>query len=578
MTTMSTARHPRSNDDVHAAVAGQTVPALFAATVADRGDEPAIRWQHGEHWRTWTWRDYAEQAARVAAGFAARGIGRGDTVALMLCNRAEFHAADMGAHLVGATPFSIYNTSPADQVAYLFGHAEARIAIVEGAFADTIMRVRDQLPALEEVIVVTDDTEVAPHGLTRFADVIADTGPVDLATAATVAEPDDLATLIYTSGTTGPPKAVMLTHGNICWVLESFIASLGDPHPGCRMVSYLPMAHLLERLLTQYLPVRNGTVVTPCPDATALGRYLTAVRPEIFVAPPRVWEKLRSALLTGEVPGDQAAAAVGLDECLVAMVGAAPSPAGLIDYFRDLGVPLSEAYGLSETSGLVSAETTAPKLGSVGRPAPGCEIRLLADGEICCRGGNIFAGYYKDPERTAEVLDEDGWFRTGDVGAIDDGGYLRLIDRKKELIITAGGKNISPANLEAALKQIPLIGQACVVGDGRPYLTALLVLDPPACTAWAQRHNLAALTIAELAEHPRLRADIDVGLADVNARLSRVEQIKKFHLLVTEWLPDSECLTPTMKLKRRGVHSRFAAEIDALYADNPEPAMRSASR
>ncbi|MQA61242.1 MAG: AMP-binding protein [Actinophytocola sp.] len=237
-----------------------------------------------------------------------------------------------------------------------------------------------------------------------------------------------------------------------------------------------------------------------------------------------------------------------------------------MDYFRQVGVPLSEAYGLSETSGVVFVETASVKVGSIGRPTPGCEVRILDDGEICCRGGNVFPGYYRDPERTAEVLDADGWFRTGDVGAVDDEGYLRLLDRKKELIITAGGKNISPANIEAALKQIPLIGQACVIGDSRPYLTALLVLDPASCTTWAQENGCEDLTMADLAQHPAVAGVVEAGLDEVNSRLSQVEQIKKLRLLATEWLPDSECLTPTMKLKRRGVHARYAAEIDALYS------------
>ncbi|SFA89342.1 long-chain acyl-CoA synthetase [Amycolatopsis marina] len=560
---MTTARHPRTDEQVHAAVAGQTLPMLFARTVARRKDEVALRWRHEGRSSAWTWQEYADRATRVAALLARHAIGKGDTVALMLRNQSGFHAWDMGAQLAGATPFSVYNTSSPEQIAYLLGHAEARIVVADADLAPRVRDVRDQLPDLTEVIAVGGESDAA--AVPRLDDLLGDVEPVDLARASTIVQPGDLATLIYTSGTTGPPKAVMLTQRNVCWVLESFAEVVGEAPPGSRMVSYLPMAHLLERLLTHYLPLRNGAQVHPCPDASELGRYLLSVRPEIFVAPPRIWEKLRATLRAGDIGSDRAAAAVGLDDCAVALVGAAPSPAGLIDFFRSAGLPLSEAYGLSETSGLLTAQTSRPRTGSVGLPAPGCAVRVLDDGEICCRGGNVFAGYYKDPDATAAVLDEQGWFRTGDVGVLDDDGYLTLVDRKKELIITAGGKNISPANLEAALKEIPLVGQACVIGDNRPCLVALLVLDVPAAEAWARRNGLAELSPQALAEHPGVLAEVRAGLAEVNGRLSQVERIKGFRLLGEEWLPDSDCLTPTMKLKRRGVHARYADEIDALY-------------
>ncbi|MBF6210542.1 long-chain fatty acid--CoA ligase [Nocardia puris] len=543
--------------------AANTVPKLVAHQVEKYGERTALRWRSEDLWCAWTWRDYADHASRLAAVLAARGIHRGDTVAMMMRNGAEFHAADLGVLLVGATPFSVYNTSSVEQIVYLLGHAGARIAIVANEFAERVRAARAALPALEEVLVVADE----PHGVSGLHALTSAVEPVDFRHAAQTAEPGDLVTLVYTSGTTGPPKGVALTHGNVCWMVESLATVIGELPPGTRMVSYLPMAHMLERMLTHYLAARIGADVTCCPDAAAVAEYLPLVRPELFVAPPRVWEKLRSALLADAVAPGRAAATIGLDACRVGLVGSAPTPPGLIDFFRGIGVPLTEAYGMTETSGLLTAETARPRPGSVGRAAPGCEIKVLQDGEICCRGGNVFSGYLRDPERTAETFDSEGWLRTGDIGALDEDGYLWLLDRKKELIITASGKNISPANIEAALKEIPLVGQACVIGEGRPYLTALLVLDAPACRAWAEENDCAAMTADELAEYPAVRESVAAGLAEVNSRLSHPEQIRKFHLIGTEWLPDSECLTPKMSLKRRGVHQRYAGEIATLYGE-----------
>jgi long-chain acyl-CoA synthetase len=256
---------------------------------------------------------------------------------------------------------------------------------------------------------------------------------------------------------------------------------------------------------------------------------------------------------------------IGLDQVEFAITGAAPIPAMLIEWFNGLGVPLSEIYGLSETTGPMTWTALRIKSGSVGPAIDGCEVALADDGEIICRGGNVFAGYLDDPERTAEAIDADGWFHSGDIGVIDEDGYVTIVDRKKELIITAGGKNISPANLEAALKTIPLIAQACVIGDNRPFVSALLVLDPEVAPAWARQRSIEFAGVADLAGHPDLVAEIDKGVAEAMAPFSRAEQVRKFTILPAEWLPDSEELTPTMKLKRRGVHTKYGEEIDALY-------------
>jgi len=575
-----------TSDELAAAVEGQTIAGEFARTAARRADLTALRWRTADGgWGEWTWREYAERAARVAGGLAGLGVGRGERVVLMLRNRPEFHVTDIGVLLAGATPISIYNSSSPDQIQYLASHSDAVVAIVEDVdFLERFLKVRGELTSLRHVVVLDDPDGLAPDDVVRF-DSLLEADPVDLEAAAAAVQPGDLATVIYTSGTTGPPKGVMLSHFNVCWTTESTRRAIGFPVEGFRLVSYLPMAHIAERMVTHYFHVLDGTEVTSCPDPGQLAGYLRDVRPNYFFAVPRVWEKLYAgvqAALAAD-PAKEASvtkamdagavgalapvrAQIGLDDCKVAFSGAAPIPLEVFMFFLKLGLPMSEIYGMSESSGPMTWEPFDVHPGTVGPPIPGCDVKLLDDGEVCCRGGNVFLGYLKDPVRTAEVLDDDGWLHSGDIGVFDDDGYLKIVDRKKELIITAGGKNISPANIEAALKSFPLIGQACVIGDTRPFVSALIVLDPEVAPAWAKSRGIEASTMADLARHPDVRAEVERAVAEANARFSNVEQVKRFTLLTEEWLPDSEELTPTMKLKRRGVLTKYAEEIDALYA------------
>jgi len=582
--------------DIDATVQGQTVASGFAATAAKLADRIALRWRDGDDWAQLTWQELADRACRVAAALRARGVGRGDRVALMMRNSPAFHVADLGALLTGATPFSIYNSSSAEQVAYLAGHAEPKVAIAEQDFAG-------RFPS---TVPVTSTDELTGEG----AD------PIDLDEACRIAQPDDLATLIYTSGTTGPPKGVMITHYNVCWTNESLVRSFDRPREeslGWRLVSYLPMAHIAERQTSHYGMVLNGYEVTTCPDAAQVAAYLRDVHPQLLFGVPRVWEKIQAGVeaalsanpeqkkgfddgVAAAVPlvakrtlggGDAALTEeerqtlafldevafakvrglVGLDALEFAITGAAPIAVELVEWYRAIGVPFSEIYGMSENTGPLTWEPSRVKPGYVGRSLPGVEVRLAGDGEVLGRGGNIFRGYYGDSEKTAEALDTDGWLHTGDIGELDDEGYLRIVDRKKELIITAGGKNISPANIEAALKSFPLIGQAAVIGDKRPYIAALVVLDPDVAPGWAKQNGIeGAPTLAELAEHPVVQAEVERNVAEANTRFSQVERVKRFRILGAEWLPDSDELTPTMKLKRRGVNQRYAAEIEALYS------------
>jgi long-subunit acyl-CoA synthetase (AMP-forming) len=564
---------------------GQTVPSRFLQTVRARPDAVALRAKDGEGWREMTFAEYADAAGRVAGGLQELGVGRGDRVVLMMRNRPEFYVADMGALLVGATPISIYNSSAPEQVQYLAGHCEAKAAIVEDVgFLERFLKVRSELPALEHIVVMEDPEGVAPDDVGSW-DALLASRPVDLDGASTVAQPSDLATVIYTSGTTGPPKGVMLDHANIVWTAESLRMTLAHvAAEGRRLVSYLPMAHIAERMTSHYQQALLGYEVTTCPEASEIAAYLSQVRPEIFFGVPRIWEKVYAAVqvVVSSDPKQKEAFGraletgddtvlrpvrelLGFDQTITAISGAAPIPLEIFQFFCSLGVPLAEIYGLSECSGPMTFDAVEIRPGTVGRALPGCEVKLAEDGEVICRGGNVFRGYLNDPAKTADALDADGWLHSGDIGEIDDDGYLKIVDRKKELIITAGGKNISPANLEAALKSFPLIGQACVIGDGRPFVSALLVLDPEVAPAWAKQRGIDGASLAELAEHPDMRTEIEQSVADANKRFSNVERVKKFALLGEEWLPDSEELTPTMKLKRRGIHTKYADVIDELY-------------
>jgi long-chain acyl-CoA synthetase len=588
--------------------AGQTVGQLFRATVAARLDAVALRWKDGEEWRELTWRAYADQVARVAAGLRSLGVERGDRVVLMMRNRPEFHVADVAVLALGATPISIYNSSAPEQIQYLAQHCGARAGVFEDiGYLERVLKVRSELPGLRELAVIDDDDGLAPREIARYGDLMT-LAPLDLDKEIAGAQPEDLATVIYTSGTTGPPKGVTLDHANICWTVECYRAALGVDPTGWRAISYLPMAHIAERMSSHYLGLASGFEVTTCPEPGQVAQYLPQVRPNTFFAVPRVWEKLhtalvgalesdparaeegRAALAAGwevsehrargvEIPAELQAryepveatlaavrAMIGLDDLVIGVTGAASLPVEVLRFFRSLGLPLSEIYGLSETSGPMTWEPFRVRVGSVGRAMPGIEVRLAEDGEVCCRGGNVFRGYLNAPETTGDVLDGDGWFRSGDIGVFDVDGYLRIVDRKKELIVTAGGKNISPANIEAALKAGQLIGQACVIGDNRPYVSALVVLDSDLAPAWAAARGIEATTLAELSVDPEVCAEVEREVEEANGRFSRVEQVKRFTILTEEWVPDSEELTPTMKLKRRGVLRKYAEEIEALYA------------
>ncbi|MGE3589558.1 MAG: long-chain fatty acid--CoA ligase [Ilumatobacteraceae bacterium] len=603
--------------EVDAVVAGTTVPSRFVELLDAHPDLPALHSAPVEgvpvddsgHWSVWTLRDYGDLAARAAAGLRAAGVGPGDRVLLMMRNRPDFHWFDMAAQCLRATPVSIYNSSSPEEIQYLASDAGAQVAIVEDeGFLTRLLSVRDQLPLLQHVFVVETPPGGCPDGVSPAGSLL-EAGTLDLRGLAADTSPDDLATLIYTSGTTGPPKGVMISQYNVVYTVESLRQCIAfESFVGKRAISYLPMAHIAERMMSHYQGAILGYSVFCCPDPNQLAPCLTKVRPEIIFGVPRVWEKIHNgvnAALSADperkAKFDEGVAAaldikraerdgtitdsqretwafldgvafgavrglVGLDQVQVAVTGAAPIPRPVLEWYGAIGVPLSEIYGMSESSGPMTWSPEANRPGSVGREIPGCEVRVAEDGEVICRGGNVFQGYLGQPEKTAETL-VDGWLHSGDIGVLDGDGYLSIVDRKKELIITSGGKNISPANLEAALKTIPLIGQAAAIGDNRKFCSAILVLDPEAAGAWAAAHGRAGSETVELAADPAVIAEVQAGVDHVNQQFAQVEQIKRFTLVGEEWLPDSDVLTPTSKLKRRGVLARYAADIEAMYAD-----------
>jgi long-chain acyl-CoA synthetase len=596
---------PPTSDEIAAAVEGQTVASAFVQTVRRRGGAAALRWKHGDEWRSMTWDEYADKVARAAGGFRAMGVDPGDRVVLMIRNVPEFHVLDMAITMCGATAISIYNSSSPEQVRYLVDHSRASVGIVEDeGFLRRFADVRADLPKMRHLGVVRGEADFS------FEELLTN-GPIDVEVAARAVDPSSLATVIYTSGTTGPPKGVMLTHRNIAWTVESLRRAMDFDRAalaGKRLISYLPMAHIAERMTSHYQGVMIGYEVATCPDPALLAPYCREVRPEILFGVPRVWEKFHAgvsaslaadaerskkfneavdaaapiadARTSGPLSAEQQATwdfldaaafaplrqLLGFDALLVAVSGAAPIPRELLRWFRSIGVPLSEVYGLSESSGPMTWDPWAVRAGTVGRAIPGCEVKLASDGEIVCRGGNVFAGYLDDPEKTAETIDADGYLHSGDIGVFDDDGYLRVIDRKKELIITAGGKNISPANLEASLKLVPLVGQAAVIGDERPFVSALLVLEPDAAAAFAAREGIEYHSIADLADDPKVLEAIATGVLEVMRPFNRAEQVKKWTVLGEEWQPDSDELTPTSKLKRRVIVAKYAEQIEAMYA------------
>jgi long-subunit acyl-CoA synthetase (AMP-forming) len=600
------------------AVAGRTLCDQLLATAESWGDLPAYSDRDGGPWQTITWRQTREQVLQLAAGFAALGLQPGERVALMLPNRLEHVLADFGAVHAGGVPVTFYATLAADQIGYMAADCDARIAVLDGAAELARWQpVLASLPGLRKIIVrdaaacpagdlYLSWQDFAARGAARLAEA-----PDEVAGRVAAVRPADPATLLYTSGTTGTPKGVIITHASILYEVITATES-GNARPHVRWVSYLPLAHIAERMFTLYLAVCNGCHTYFCHNATTeLVATIGEVKPTAFFGVPRVWEKIQAGLqallaaeqdegrraavaaamatglryvrgcqygqvITDELAAEFAAAEqsvlrpirslLGLGEAEVVVSASAPLPPEVGEFFAGLGLRILDVYGMTETTGAFTSNTLAAfRLGTVGQAVPGMELRIAADGEILVRGPLNTPGYLNLPDQTAELIDTDSWLHTGDIGSLDADGFLSVVDRKKELIITSGGENISPAAIENLLVAHPLIGQALAYGDRRPCVVALLTLDGDVAPAWARARGIEAGSLAALADDPVVLAAVDEAVAAANARLARVQQIKTWRLLPVEWTAESEELTPTLKIKRRIVHAKYADVIDALY-------------
>jgi long-chain acyl-CoA synthetase len=526
-----------------AALGASTLCEALALTSAERPEQTALRTPDDSP--TLTYAETMERIEALAAGLYGLGVRRGHTVGLMLTNRPAFHMFDAAAMMLGACPFSVYNTNPPEAIAYVTGDAGNDVVIAEQQFVETV-----RAAGTAKTIVSIDG-----GGDLGIGDLVAKAPEgFDLEEQWRAVEPSDLLTLIYTSGTTGPPKGVEITHANMMAELNGVHDAVGCLTTGGRQVSFLPAAHIADRWASHYSAFMSyGATVTSIKNLPDLFEVVGQVRPTVFGAVPRVWEKLKAGLeargVTKETPGDQVKQMLGLENVEWFVIGAAPTPVEVLEFYEALGIRICEVWGMSETSCVATTNTPADwRPGSVGKPIAGQELRIAEDGELLTRGPLNMRAYRNQPEKTAETIDADGWLHTGDIAKVDDDGFWWIVDRKKELIINAAGKNMSPANIEVQLKAAgPMIGQAIAIGDRRPYNVALLVLDPEADRDGDVRG--------------RVQAEVDAA----NAKLSRVEQIKRFAILEDEWLPGGDELTPTMKLKRRPITEKYADAIEDLY-------------
>ena len=590
-----------------------TMCEAFQATAARYPQEVALRTPGGAV--TVTWGVYADRVRQIAAGLAGLGVRRGDTVALMVTNRPELHLVDTAALHLGAIPFSVYNTFAAEQIAQVLANAGNRVAVCEEQSAPRLLEVT-RGTAVEHVVCVDGH----PDGTITLDEMVAGGDPgFGFEASWRAVQPDDVLTLIYTSGTTGPPKGVEITHAQMLAEVAATEALMpGAIGAGDRLVSYLPMAHIAERGLSHYRGMFSGVQVTSLADAKGLPGALADARPTILFGVPRVWEKLKAGIETlityepdqarrqavqeafrvahehaeaaqaGQVPAGLAEAyrqadeqvlskirqLLGLDQVQLALSGAAPIAPEVLTFMLALGIPVYEVWGMSECSGAGTANPPdAIRIGTVGPAIPGVELKLADDGELLLRGPIVMKGYRNNPAGTAEAIDADGWLHSGDLAAIDEDGYVRITGRKKELIINAAGKNMSPVAIESAvLAASLLIAQVVAVGDQRPYIVALIALDPEAAAAFGAQQGITDPTPAVLADHPAVRAAIGAAVEGANARLSRVEQIKRFAIVPVSWEPGGDEITPTMKIKRHAIIAKYADVIETLYAPADEQA------
>jgi long-chain acyl-CoA synthetase len=597
-------------------VPGKTLVEIFLNRVAKTPGLVAMRYKDAGQWKPISFQEFGDQAKEVANGLISLGIGRQECVSLLSANRPEWHVADAGIMLAAACSVPVYVTNSPSQVAYIVGHSESKVAIVENQDQlDKVVKTKADLPKLEKVVVITgensndSDWVISFDELRRLGREFAKSSPEALGERIASVTPDDTCTIVYTSGTTGPPKGVVLSHGGFAWTLET-LNEVVTFHEGAeKVVSYLPLSHIFERLVSGWGGAYHGTEVWFAESIDKLLDNLKDCRPTFFIGVPRVYEKfymglkaqiaahpkkhlIEKAIATAaeKVEAEQAGRSVplpvrlrfallnklvlsklreglGMDHVRFAITGAAAINPDILKFVHCIGIDLLEGYGQTEDNAPTSVNPPGKaRIGTVGPPIPGLEVKFDEDGEILVRGRNVFKGYYKNEKATSETLTEDGFLRTGDVGELDEAGYLKITDRKKDLFKTAGGKYLAPAEIEGRLKFAPLISQAVVIGDNRPYPTALLTLDAEIAPKWAKEQGIVFDDVTELAENESVLAAVQKIVDGVNEKLSQPEKIKKWAVLPRDFTQDAEEITPTLKVRRKTITEKYGDAIERLYA------------
>jgi len=596
---------------------GATLVSTFFDQARDNGGVTALRYKRDGEWTSITWDEYADLVRRVAGGLRSTGVDAGDKGAILSQNRYEWVVADVAIETIGGVTVPIYPTNAPLQVAYIAGHAEVKVAFCENAGQlAKIQEVLNDLPELRRVVVIDptgvteDDFVISWDSLLAAGDMFNAANPNDVDEHAAAVKAEDLATIVYTSGTTGPPKGAMLTQHNIVWTCGA-LSQMLHAGPGDRFLSYLPLSHIAERMTSHFQGIYRGFETWFATSIDTLREDLGACRPTVIFGVPRVWEKFYAGImnLIENLPPEQresaeqalqlglkrveaqqagtslppeleekyqeadgklfalARGALGLDQAKALISGAAPINPDVLRFFHAIGLPIAEVYGQTEDSGPTSINRLDRiKIGTVGPALPGVEVKIASDGEVLVRGGNVGPGYYKDPLATKELLDDEGWMHSGDIGELDQDGYLRITDRKKDLIITAAGKNVAPQVIENLLKYSPWISQAVVIGDRRPFLTALITLDQEKVSQFAEQKGIPFATFPELVRHPDIQELVAVAVGEVNEQLARVEQIKKWHVFERDFAMEEGEVTPTLKVRRKAIIDKNGDLIDGLYA------------
>ncbi len=596
--------------------AADTITDLFARAIEQWPDNVAFRVKRGDEWAPVTFAEYGTAVRKCAGGLIARGLAAGDFGSIVSSNRPEWHECDLGMINAALVSCPVYPTNSPPQIHYILEHSESRVVFVENeAQRAKIEQIRGDLEHLK-LCVVFDGAGADGNFYVAWDDLLAEgerylaAQPGEYDQRSRAAKPDDLLAVIYTSGTTGPPKGTMLSHSNAVWTLASLHQVL-EGGPEDRKLSFLPLSHVAERTASEYLQFQQGFEIWFAQGLETIGDDLKACRPTIQFVVPRILEKQYDGItkLLDSLPDEQRAgalkaielgkqrarleqqgqslpeeleaawqaadgqlfalarAALGYDALRALISGAAPISLDLLEFFRAIGVPVSEVYGQTEDHGPTTINRIDNwKLGTVGYAIPGGEVKLAADGEILYRGPNVCLGYYKNEEATRELIDDEGWLHSGDIGVMDDDGFVTITDRKKDIIITAAGKNIAPQFIEQKLKFSPWVSQAVVIGERRKFVSALITLDEQAVTQFAEQKSIAFDSFADLTQHPDIVGLIEAHVAEVNAELAGVEQVKQFRILPDDFSVDSGTITPTMKIKRKPINERYGDVIDQMYA------------